>query len=840
MTQPRLTRIELQGFRGFGKNRQAFDLPTSISVLWGGNSQGKTSFVEALEFLFTGQIARRELLASTKDEFAEALRNAHIEPSLQVVVEAWIACGDGQVRRLSRTLVEDYRRGTAAGCVSRVEIDGKLCTEQDLESKLGLRLSHPPLRAPVLGQHALGYVFSASPTDRAAYFRAILDTQDLEDFRTAVVALPPHLVAPSLPALYDLAAVESIPVIASTVGRIRMAKTRIELNKHLSFNISALLASIGLKPESTLAQLANQLEEELERRRARTFPLALFGRAALATWNGPPATLKIAVEIFLTERGKIDVETQRLTDLFKAALALPIHPREHDPHECPLCGAADTFTIERIELIRSTVKATEAYAKAMENFRTALRVVDGQLEALILSVGQAQPKFMRETAAARRAAGFRLANISKLASDKPTVEAWVNAVRHVWRTAHRLTAEIKHTRCELQFALQNAEQWSGAETLVAHVASVGKAQTEFQASLLAYAAPANGLGELMKAAVDESTDTTGWEPLVRLSRDPDRLFKALVAAVAHAVTVKALEKAIAEIDAGNGKVLDEKFSELSNGVRVWWDRLRPDEPTFFSAVQRRSGKARRTIDLRVGLSASDDRSDTKFRDAIAVLSHSQLHCLGLSLFLARAVQERTGFIVLDDPVLTSDDDYRPHFVSSVIEGLLAEHLQVIICTQDHASWKDIGHRWDHRGAVLFQIVRNDPLQGTEIRSQSDDLATMLVRAQPFVKSQDPSLRKEGAIRLREAIERFCKIMLVQDRQRKGESFASITDYDGKNFGTYGKQVMNLLTKDPAHPGKLRGAHNYVTPGPHDDKPPSAGELAFAYGDLKKLKKDYLD
>ncbi len=138
------------------------------------------------------------------------------------------------------------------------------------------------------------------------------------------------------------------------------------------------------------------------------------------------------------------------------------------------------------------------------------------------------------------------------------------------------------------------------------------------------------------------------------------------------------------------------------------------------------------------------------------------------------------------------------------------------------------------------MFRMDPLLGTEIRSQNDDLAAMIARAQPFVKSQDPSLRKEGAGRLREAIERFCKIMLVKARQGKGESLASITDYDGKNFGSYGQQVMNLLIKDSSHPGKLKAAHEYVTPGPHDDKPPSVGELSAAYGDLKKLKKDYLD
>jgi len=158
----------------------------------------------------------------------------------------------------------------------------------------------------------------------------------------------------------------------------------------------------------------------------------------------------------------------------------------------------------------------------------------------------------------------------------------------------------------------------------------------------------------------------------------------------------------------------------------------------------------------------------------------------------------------------------------------------------HDPHQTVGWTAEETACGRFQIVRNDPVLGSEIRSESDTLATMLAKAQPFVKSADPVLRKEGAAKLREAIERFCKVMLVKDRQFKGDSSASITDYDGKNFSDYGATVMNLLTQDPAHPGKLKAAHAYVTPGPHDDKPPSKGELAGAFGDIKAFKRDYLD
>jgi hypothetical protein len=63
---------------------------------------------------------------------------------------------------------------------------------------------------------------------------------------------------------------------------------------------------------------------------------------------------------------------------------------------------------------------------------------------------------------------------------------------------------------------------------------------------------------------------------------------------------------------------------------------------------------------------------------------------------------------------------------------------------------------------------------------------------------------------------------------------------GIESGRLGLASWSLLSKDPSHPGKLKAAHQYVTPGPHDDEPPSSGELLSAYGELRKFKKDYLD
>jgi hypothetical protein len=461
-------------------------------------------------------------------------------------------------------------------------------------------------------------------------------------------------------------------------------------------------------------------------------------------------------------------------------------------------------------------------------------------ETLTQSLRKALPRFMRQAPGKRREAGFTVEKIRALLSDDERLKEWLSALRELARADRRLSLQVQRAGRLLEQALNALEEWNDLGALLEALAGIVTAQEQFAHQLSAYEVPAGKLGEDISATVDQSAKTNGWEALIRLLRSPEALWRALRADVVYRQRVRDIQRAVREIDTAIGKVTDEKFAELSGGVKRWWDMLRPEENTFFSGVQRRSDRTRRTVDLKAGMSITDDRSNPKIRDAVAVFSQSQLHCLGLSLFLAKAVQEKAGFIVLDDPVLTSDEDYRPNFTSSVVEGLLDSGIQVIVCTQDYRTWKDIGDRWQHRKAKQYHMVRNNAVLGTEIRQENDDLATMIARAAPGAKSQDPAVRKDGARRIREVIERFSKCLLVKHRKTKGDNAASITEYDGSDFGSYANQVYGLLTKDPADAGKLRSGFRDVTPGPHDDTPPTAAVLARALSDVRKLKKDYLD
>jgi hypothetical protein len=259
----------------------------------------------------------------------------------------------------------------------------------------------------------------------------------------------------------------------------------------------------------------------------------------------------------------------------------------------------------------------------------------------------------------------------------------------------------------------------------------------------------------LQSTIDAASNVTGWQEFLDLADDLPGLREILIDRAARTALARELTRALAAIQKGNEQVLEDKFAALSSGVETWWYLLRPDEPTFFAAVKPRPG-ARRTIDFKAGIAAGDDRSTAKIRDVIAIFSQSQLHCLGLSLFLARAVHEGASFVVLDDPVLASDETYRAFFNTAVIERLHSLGLQIIILTQDERTLKDLETRYLHLGIATFELVIESSLDGTTVLHSSDTLEALLDRGRILARNPHRELRKQAGGVLRDAAERFCK------------------------------------------------------------------------------------
>jgi hypothetical protein len=838
MVPARITKFEVQGFRAFHL-LQTFELDAPLAAVWGPNSQGKTSLAEAFEFLFIGKIIRRELMASSQDEFADALRNAHMPAAMTVFVRAHVTSQLGEPHVICRTLLSDYSK--RQDCASRLEIDGLRVAEAALGG-LGFVLSHPPLSAPVLAQHTLGYLFSARPQDRATYFRALLEVSDLEAFRIEVAALEAGLASVDDPMLAKMAAAASIPVATSF---LRLFATSVPSADATAAALDGAIRALTEAERGTAAGTAterlSELTELLATKRLRTFPVKGFDhkpQPAAVTRDEKHAD---RLRDYLAERAKVDRETRRLTALFKELLQLPVIEHSHNPIDCPVCGTEGGLTPERIEAIRQSAADTDAFQAAERNAIVALHEVTTALTAAATDIAAALPLFMQYPATARRQRSFRIERIKALLEQEgsETLAPWLAAVRPFVRAQRNATVLVARSKRTIAALLADMETLTDQTSIDEMLAGVSAAIDTLTSAWRTYETAEAPLAAAIKKAVDRESLTGGWQDLIDLAGDQTAFRDALVERAVANDLRKELLQALKQIYKGNETVLEEKFGELSAGVQGWWDLLRPHEHSFFSAVKPRPS-ARRSIDFKAGLGDGGDRKTAKLRDVIAVFSQSQLHCLGLAVFLARAVHEKAGFIVLDDPILASDEDYRAYFKLLVVERLLDCGIQTVLITQCKDTWRDISDLHGHRGVASFQIRLADPKKGTAVIKSGDEFLAMLTKIEPFTLHDDLELRKIGGGRIRDGTERFCKLLLVKKARDTGNAGAVITDYKDKGLDELIPLITAYLEQvDPSHAGKLRVLRRDSNPANHDDDVPTMAALRTGLGVLREFRRVYL-
>lgn len=700
---------------------------------------------------------------------------------------------------------------------------------------------NPPLQAPVLAQHTLSYIFSVRPQDRATYFKTLLEVTDLDVLSNAVSTLSDELKPLEDPLLNKFDASTAVPVLKPALaGMLRALSNTAKLTACIEAASGALIKAAGEVVPALLNERLAVIDRILVERRSKAFPVSGFGHKDLAGWNLPPQDTWTRLDNYLDERKKIDEKTRQLVTLFDAALKLPVISETKEPTDCPLCGTKSALTPERIQFIRQQVEDSIAFKSAETAAKAALSQLSASATALVTDAEASLPRYLTMTAAKRRETGFTSARIRELLGVRAPelIRPFLLQTRPLRRAAAALRKGAQEAATLIKEQTVGIGKILDPQKLQLAFSGLAALRTAYADTIGAYNTSATALSTALNEVLDAQSDTAGWQDFLDVSREPNRLRAALIDRATRAVVGKELDVALKQIDRAKEQVLDDKFADFSTLIQAWWERLRPDEATFFSALQPRKG-AKRTIDFKAGLSANPDRSAPKVRDVIAVFSQSQLHCLGLSMFLARAQHDGLGFIILDDPVLSCDDDYRVHFNWTVLTELLALPIQVVILTQDHDTWEELEIRYRHLGISTAQLYIDTPAEGSIIENTSDALIAKINRAKSLARGGHPDLRKECGVQLRDAGERFCKEMLVNDRQRKGEAQASLADYEGKILEWLSPHVDPLLDRDPSHPGKFAVFRNTVNNACHDNTPPNNAEMIMAHGEIRFLVKQYL-
>ncbi|GIV04286.1 MAG: hypothetical protein KatS3mg015_3116 [Fimbriimonadales bacterium] len=828
---PKIKRLEIRGFRAFGSRPQVLELRGPMAVIWGHNSQGKTSLAEAIEFLLTGKTVRRELVASAKREFAEALRNAHLPDNEEVIVSADIEDAEGRVRRVERRLLRDYTGRDP--CQSELTIDG--APAADLAT-IGIRLSQPPLEAPVLMPHTLRYVVSAEPQQRTEYFKALLEVSDLEEIRDAISEAKSQLVEPTSAAGTLYQRCRTNPQFGEALSSLETASpSREAVEAALSQALERALSVAGQAAPAGLDARLSEVRAVLGQQRATAFPVRELEARREPSWGSNPEVLE-PLDDFVRAKAAVDVEVSRFLRLFEEVLKVPEVTSATAPLDCPVCETPKALTPERLQAIRRTVETNAGFRTCQERADQALRAVRDLPIRLINEADRACPRCVKwspeerseKDSAINGFLGGRAAELTR---------PWHGTIADVNAALSALRDRADDLRDTVACISVDGLDEVTVEALRSKTEALFAGANEFSDAIGRYREAAEPLIEALRREIDRRVGTEGWQDLIDLTEQRDGLLRWLTERGAYREVVREVEEAVRQIDEAKGAILDDKFAQLGQEVLRWWDLLRPGEPTSFHGLER-GGTGRRFLDLKARLSVPGAASGV-IRDAVAVFSDSQLNCLGLAAFLARTVREGAGFVVLDDPVPASDEEHRVLFITRVLEALCAVGIQVVLLTHDQSTWRDVQERYRHLDLDSFIVKLDDPAGGARIESLSDDLDALLERAAPYVSNQDPHIRDIGARRLRDGAERFCKLILVDHRRSQGDHAAAISDYDGKNLGWLIPRVEPLLVKDASHPGKLRTVSRWLNPASHDHEIPPPGALKQCLGDLRTLRKEYL-
>ncbi len=823
----RLADLEISGFRAFGAIPQKAIFTSDLAVFCGSNSHGKTSLVEALEFLFTGTTTRSELHGGAKSEFVDCLRNVHLPEGTGVYVQATLKQDNGKSVLVRRDLIEDL--DGKGGCLSTLTVDG---VEAESVASTGYTLSDPPFRIPVLMQHSIRYVLAAKPQSRADYLKAVLDITDLSDLRDHIVDLQGEFAASEPTSVARLrrcaASFEQSP-IAGIGSRSSESEIRVAL-------VETVQTCLGKPTDSELdlAELTQELRGSLVQKRSEAFPDTDFRVAAIPSFAALSfPDLRGATEL----TPQVASGTAAISELFDAVLRLPVATTEA-PATCPVCETQDALTPERIGEISKFLADSRQYRGAVSSADRELQVAVRAVGAVLDALKRSPVPYNWNEEQQEKAASLAVAVCGEDGSAAfETLLVAIGGLRPAWESTRELAKSVSEVATDLR------EQWKREHS--ADPAALEVATEKLAVGLDSLRAETDKYREVsaealatLTAAAEEKTDTRGWADLADLVEERADLAEELRAEAVHARFKKEFDAALKQIDSARAKVFDEKFSNLSEYVVRWWNQIRPEEPIRFSGLKRR-GTGQRYIDLKAVLGVSHEEPGVT-RDAAGVFSDSQLNALGIAAFLARSVREGRGFIVLDDPVPASDEEHRATFVSNVLSELLdAEGIQVIVTTHDKRLNRQIRDLHSYRATNAFRLWLDSPGEGTLLEEMSDDLQQLISDVDAAARYAPTAYLAQTSNDVRKVWERFCKELIIKAKRGTGE-VVSIEDYDGKNLGDLEPMVRPLLNLDKSHPGKVKYAAKVLNPGSHDDpRVPAKNDLKVIVGYLRDLKKRYL-
>jgi hypothetical protein len=657
----RLVKVRPKYFRAFG-DADWISLDASLVVLFGPNGFGKTSLTEAVEWLLYGKTKRRERgEALSQRDYHMSYRNAHAPDAEPTMVEAIFRDPDGVEHALKREL----QIGARGVEFTRTFFDG---AEARFESH---GISEDEIYCPVIAQDGLQDFINSRPKERRDKISAALGLEHLVRFKTVLDKARSRFQADA-----PIRVAQAKSVTRTVAARMRRSAALLSVANKLEqgqFNMKedgpsigeAAVQKLGSRPASydALVTALKGRRSEASRRVFDDSALRMPGDIGLRrqqvndTKNAIQseaealrAALREFVETATAKYGQV------LLSFWQTGLGLRI---DDSPTKCPMCEQ-DTLTESKRNELQSRISHSASYTKASQGLaRSLARAVQFVRQARARSEA-VFPQFM-DTAAQEVLAG--------LVAPKPELQVFTTAHVTASAAASVLVNEFSTLEGSL-FQITRLAESPGTvdqagQIVSASVGEMNRLMTSALEASVAYEAAYLAFRPVLEAEISSSAAVVELDALlaplenwqeIRIVAEYERLLAdalEVVRQVENHVQLKQTERF-----GSRGQEINDWYDMMNRGAQVRYQRMETgtDSITLWA-----------------------DAFGAPI-NAAACLSQCQLNCLGLSVHLMRTLTSGSpyGFVLLDDPVQSMDDDHCQALIVDVVKALLDRGTQVVI------------------------------------------------------------------------------------------------------------------------------------------------------------------
>ena len=679
-----LRRLRVAGFRGFNSEREIL-FSERITVVGAPNSYGKTSISEAMEFLLYGSTSKVDHGDYSKEEYRGCYRNVHFPPETAAWIEATFGlAGDRET-------------------VLKVELDVDGAIRRFEDRHLVERWSFADLLAsaarPFVLQHALKDLLLVPPAERFQRFASLVGLTDVESCVQALVDLctkPRATIQPEASERLDqLQALRDQLSLHATLKKAlsAMKKGSGAANTFFTAVEDRGDALIGARePESDRVR---RLVEARERANSRVYEGGVGIRSLTDADRESLESAKKKLQssltgTFLDDYGRVSAATV-VEDLRRRACFLEIGEAllAENASECPLCAQpvaegfrdhlAERHAAISAQLARGALSG-EIKARVQEVLRSLHRQLERHLELLLGQVSDLLSATVPPNDVKVQAV-FGDANVASLGTIRDAADTMRPKAQALGAAGVRAESAIAACETALTSGTPNLSQpeetGRALEAYLTCAAEFIAGVREAQATL---AAPT----EIFRQSLAELAGTAELSLVIGILEQRDQIGRAL----RLEDVIGGLRALRGHVQQGLGEIMNAVINtDLTESVMRWYAKIRTlgDPDVHFSGFALPKTK---TGDFKARTIAVGAKSyGVDLPSAVSSLSESKLNALGLCVSIASTLRAPgpLGFLIIDDPIQSWDDEHEDQFVAVLRALVEAEGRQVIVLSHK-TSW----------------------------------------------------------------------------------------------------------------------------------------------------------